>query len=413
MDETMLVFFKLISQSEISAFIIDTVDTLITASSDESNIVNSFPYLATKISRGLHNAQDFVQGLLENELSRLTDPQVMFRTDNCSTRVLRQFVHDIMDAPLSKALAPIIGPLFLQRLSIHQVCRKTTEVLKVIFTFDYPTEFRGFCKMIHTSIARKFPGSERYGLCSIFFLRYLCPRILASPQSFGAVQNEFYLENCVRIVKLIQLLANDASPCRSTLQACEMKIFSSKNQKKMAELFAQMSVVYPHLAEMGTPGTEWFSEHSLIPAITHPSTEEMSTFAQVILACGPMVLNRLQKAIRHETLDPQSQKTWLDMLAQCSSISGPSLERVDACKPMIQKPHTRTKSSKSSWFKPRQHSKIRQNVILAEVEEDEVGSTPSRFILQKSISSIFQHRKPEFQSQRIRYSVSHPVDLQG
>ncbi|MDP2434168.1 MAG: hypothetical protein Q8P67_00315, partial [archaeon] len=139
-------------------------------------------------------------------------------------------------------------------------------------------------------------------------LRYLCPLFLGSPQLFGA-SGDFYQQNCLRLVKLLQAAANGVTP--SDLSEKTAKIFfTDGNAGRMTSFFSRLA--YKPIQSKGS---------DIVLSDEIPSAAEVVEFFQIIAVYAPDVESALANLAAAGLVAPKLLERWRELLVQWSSLA--------------------------------------------------------------------------------------------
>src|SRR3989338_11421099 len=222
---------------------------------------------------------------------------------------------------LMVTLAPVLHSLSHERLSTRQISYKSLQLLDIVYSYDYPIDFRAVCSLIQKAIGSRLPGSERHGLSGVFFLRYLCPTILIWKPAPDSPINPHYASNSLEMVKLIQTLANASTPPQDEIKPAEKKIFSALNQRKMTEFFTNLCHLYPDMSYLDASAFQHaLSEKVYLPEEAGSLEADSIYLMNSLLEWGPDVSNRVTCAFEENRTSPQIRDRWMNLLHQVSSM---------------------------------------------------------------------------------------------
>ena len=283
--------------------------------------VQLLPLILTKLARSLGALEPFLQSILNESLRCVSEPQLIFRTDSFTAKILRELTHLMVGQGLMVTLAPILHSLSHERLSTRQLSQKSLQLLDFVYSYDYPIDFRAVCNLIQKAIGSRLPGSQRQGLSGVFFLRYLCPTILIWKPSCDSPIGPHYASNSLEMVKLIQTLANASTPPPGEIKPDEKKIFSTLNQRKMTEFFTNLCHLYPDMSYLDASAFHHaLSEKIYLPEEAGSPEADSIYLMNSLLKWGPDVSNRVTRAFEENRVSSQTRDRWITLFHQVSSM---------------------------------------------------------------------------------------------
>ena len=202
---------------------------------------DTYTWTFTRLCRYYEESERFVPVLLSQTLSELSSHQLMFRADDLSTRILKEFVSQLAGGDYATALTPVLNKLKAHELSPSQLTAKAKMVLSVLRSTAPPRQLAWFCTMMCQSISSYFPGYEKFALAGLFFLRYLSPFIIGFCNQAPAHVAEVYQKNALQVAKLIQSLANNIYTADAKPPDKHSSFFSAKNKQRMSDFLNLLS----------------------------------------------------------------------------------------------------------------------------------------------------------------------------
>eukprot|EP01125_Pyxidicula_operculata_P010375 TRINITY_DN3419_c1_g3_i1.p1 TRINITY_DN3419_c1_g3~~TRINITY_DN3419_c1_g3_i1.p1 ORF type:complete len:669 (+),score=167.06 TRINITY_DN3419_c1_g3_i1:383-2389(+) len=177
-------------------------------------------------------AVHFLKEILADQISRTTDPRVIFRANTLASKAFDLYLKMIALPHLQKILRPIISEVFRARKSCEmdplrvedpKVIKKNQKNLQefaeavvdsVCESIHYlPLALRNIFHHVREELKKKFPGDDIViysGLSGFIFLRFICPAIM-SPTMFGLVSDHAQVtvaRDLTILAKTIQTMAN-------------------------------------------------------------------------------------------------------------------------------------------------------------------------------------------------------------
>jgi len=190
-----------------------------------------YAVLLSRLSLFFNHSAAVLTVLLAESLSQVSEPRLMFRSDELINRILREHISQVLDQSFPQHLEALLAGLRLKKFSRPQLARKAVQVLELLNDRPFPPNFCEFGATVTSCVSKKFPGHERLALAGLFFLRYLCPLILGFfSNDWETSGGDLYHCNALQIVKLIQVMANGSSADSVSINK---DFFSDKNVKKM------------------------------------------------------------------------------------------------------------------------------------------------------------------------------------
>ena len=269
------------------------------AFSHDNPLSTKYAYSLARIARYFDASGVVLRVVIQENLSRVSDPGLLFRTDDITTRILREYTSQIIGDRLLQRFKDVLITLVGPKLSTETIVAKAHQLLQILYDHPFSPEMRWLYEMIFNSISLTFPGFEHHAISGLFFLRYLNPMILKFPSSCMEVNDPGQCQhNSMSLIKVIQAVANGS--CGSPRSS------SSSNQEKMRDF----------LSRLGT--TEFAGYVSLPSAI--PSAAEVNEFFCILSRISGHVAESINSAgprIPQETVD-----RWKDFSVEISVIAG-------------------------------------------------------------------------------------------
>ena len=285
-------------------------DGVQTITSESPAAMKRFPEYFTSFTRYYGFTREVLSKVIYDSLVRLTEPAHMFRGDHARVRILREFTSQTLGNTLITFLKPLVAMLSAELLSEASIIESTEAILERLYRFRFPLEFKSGYITIGQEIAKKFPGYETMGVSGIFFLRYLCPLILNSPECFHAEPTVIYRTNSLRIVKLVQQIANSVRTDPSDLASA---IDNSLQTKQHAQICAFLSRLSCPIDESGI-----VVPASFLTCTTMPSTESLLEFFTMLeLIADHLTTERKSLALQGTVISLQKFR---EFLAQSHAI---------------------------------------------------------------------------------------------
>ena len=205
LDGQLARLFAILSQPGMWDTFFKVVDVMFADATPEET--DRFTKLFSLLVRYYNVSPGYLTFHINDCLMAAPTPQEMFRTDSISTRMLREFVTQVVSPKLASHLSLLVSSLSLP-LPPAATEMAATQLLRRLHQFRFSSEAKAFFVTLGSLIDSRFPGHEWVGISGVFFLRYLCPLILSSPSSFNAEDTPAYEKNCLTLVKALQNLAN-------------------------------------------------------------------------------------------------------------------------------------------------------------------------------------------------------------
>ena len=287
-----------------------------------------FSALLIRVCRYYGLIENLFDAVISESLVGLTHPQLMFRSDHCSTKLLRSITSQILSSSISNSFSKLIRRMNGRALTNPEVASLTNKILSKLFRFSFPSDFKVLCRLIARIISRHFPGQERLGLNSLFFLRYFCPLLIGSPESFKATDDAFYRENCLKVVKLIQTLANGTTGMisRDLGEKLEKLVFSEDNVRHMDQFFQLL--------------TENKTKHpfSLLP-LSVPSGADVTSFFSLVSAHHTSMLYALRQGSVEGFIAPKTEEKFMTLITPWDHLGKILLEKTPRTRDRAIFPH--------------------------------------------------------------------------
>ena len=289
------------------------------SSSPDSIIFQRFPQLLVRFSLAPHCFPPILSELLRIHITPLppSEPQLLFREDSIAVRTIREYFSQLFDPVLLPALKKCFRQLAEKKISDAKIPKKAFALLSALYTLEMPEELRLCCQIIVNVTSERFHSSSRHALTSLFFLRYLCPLIL-NEGTRQAANSQTYLSNAVRVVKMIQSLANGTlGPSEAPLDSASANSLSSVQSFSEYQQH-EMTAFLDRLIE--SAGSTSSSDQLSLSTPPPYSDIEISEFASLLHCIGFPLLIRLRNP--HDSHPPFSSlviSTWTRIWIYASS----------------------------------------------------------------------------------------------
>ncbi|KAJ5080612.1 ras gtpase-activating protein [Anaeramoeba ignava] len=115
---------------------------------------------------------------------------------------------------------------------LHRICKSASRT---------PVQFKEISRELQQRISYKFPDSRDLAVGSFFFLRFICPSIIA-PDAYGLVSSapsDTARRHLVLVAKTLQNVANGTKFKEESLE--DLSIFISANKQKAYDFFDQIA----------------------------------------------------------------------------------------------------------------------------------------------------------------------------
>src|SRR3989338_4715258 len=89
--------------------------------SEQHSSVQLLPRILAKLARSLGVLEPFLQSILNESLRCVSEPQLVFRTDSFTAKILRELTHLMVGQGLMVTLAPILHSIRHERLSTRHL----------------------------------------------------------------------------------------------------------------------------------------------------------------------------------------------------------------------------------------------------------------------------------------------------
>ena len=197
-------FFKILAQPAVLKWLFNDLHRF---AQQSGTLMDRFPELFTTVARYFNFSQTLVTALVKDSLKGLSGPELMFRGDHMRMRLLREFITQGLGSTLTSHLEPLVKTLAVSSLCEVDLSQTGQHFIDRLLSFRFPSEFNACFGIISRTISQKFPERERVALSILFFLRYLFPLILNSPEHFHLEMTPEYQVNSLQLIKRIQPLA--------------------------------------------------------------------------------------------------------------------------------------------------------------------------------------------------------------
>eukprot|EP01094_Clydonella_sp_ATCC50884_P009746 TRINITY_DN1927_c0_g1_i1.p1 TRINITY_DN1927_c0_g1~~TRINITY_DN1927_c0_g1_i1.p1 ORF type:complete len:1217 (-),score=332.74 TRINITY_DN1927_c0_g1_i1:80-3730(-) len=207
----------------------------------------------------IQHAVPFILRLIQREVQATAHEETLFRTNSVATYCMSHFARKVGRSYLKSVVQPLIEELICVPVSPEldvneigeleslwrsaQFAKEGSRVLDRIMStlHQVPTEMRDVCRALKSSCEEKFgPGAQgaQYSVAGFFFLRFLCPALLA-PHLFHIIdQGVLTATQSRRLLlfgKLVQSLANDCEFTAPNMTVFN-EMFVARNRTKMAAI---------------------------------------------------------------------------------------------------------------------------------------------------------------------------------
>jgi len=166
---------------------------------------------------------DFITLLIKDEVLRTMTVTTLFRTNSLTTTIMTEYAKMIGADFLRQTIGPIIIDLCTNYkdtsfevdpskmkpgenvdANLQYLQDLVSRFLDALITSlnICPELFRILCNILHGSTATKFPGSRVVVIAGFFFLRFICPAIIA-PEGFNVVSGLDISPSCRRALILV------------------------------------------------------------------------------------------------------------------------------------------------------------------------------------------------------------------
>ena len=203
-DGNVFDFFRVLEQPGVLKWLFNDLNHF---AQEPGSKMDRFPECFTRVSRYYSFSQTLLTALVNDSLTGLSEPELMFRDDHMRTRLLREFTSQSLGSTLISHLEPIIRTLAAPPLCEAELSQTGRLFIDRLLLFRFPSEFSAGFGIISRIIMQKFPDKGRIGLSILLFLRYLFPLILNSPDQFHLEMSPGYQANSLQLIKRIQALA--------------------------------------------------------------------------------------------------------------------------------------------------------------------------------------------------------------
>jgi len=200
-----------------------------------------------------HDVVLLTTNCIPKEVERTDDEGLLFRGNSIFIYMMTEYVRLNGFPYLRKVLTPAIK-FYLTKTNLNYEVDQTRlsatdDVMKnarnltgasqymldiILNAVDeVPSPIREACQKIYQAVEQKFPGSGKRVICSLFFLRFLCPCIV-SPKMYGVItdekgQTKENLRGLILVAKLFQNIANELPPVDKYPQTAILSEFVSRN----------------------------------------------------------------------------------------------------------------------------------------------------------------------------------------
>src|SRR3989338_1032208 len=230
--------FSILGEAGLMTNFFDVVQTI---TSESPAVMKRFPEYFTSFTRYYGSTREVLSNMIHDSLVQLTEPAHMFRGDHARVRILKEFISQTLGNTLITSLKPLVATLSAELLPEASIIERTAAILEKLYRFRFTLEFKSCYVTIGQEIAKRFPGCENVGLSGIFFLRYLCPLILNSPECFHAEPTVIYRTNSLWIVKLVQQIANSVRTDPSDLASAIGSPLYTEHHVQICTFLARLS----------------------------------------------------------------------------------------------------------------------------------------------------------------------------
>ena len=200
-------FFQILEQPGVLRWLFNDLNRF---AQESGSTMDRFPEFFTTVSRYYNFSQILLAALVNDSLTGLSGPELIFRSDHLRTRLLREFTSQSLGSTLTSHLEPIMRTLVAPPLFEAELSQTGRLFIDRLLLFRFPSEFSAGFGIISRIITQKFPeypDKGRIGLSVLLFLRYLFPLILNSPDQFHLEMSPGYQANSLQLIKRIQPLA--------------------------------------------------------------------------------------------------------------------------------------------------------------------------------------------------------------
>ena len=273
----------------------------------ERGILTVFTRLLMSLCRYHNFSRQVLWALVEDNLQGLSDPSLMFSGDHFRVLLLAEHLSQTLGSTLTTFLTPCLSVLASLELSFSEISLLAIQLLALLSTFRFPSEAGANVVAISEGITLRFPGYEQSGCGRLFFLAYLCPLILNSPQSFRTDDTPAYRQNSLRLVQVIKSIAGRAvSGPNGPLDAAHTEV----QDQLMAKFLSQLA------SSTGRDGA-----HISFASLTCPSMvpTELEQFVDILARWGTAVERALKSETGQSIETKKSARRWIAFLSSWNS----------------------------------------------------------------------------------------------
>jgi len=161
----------------------------------------------------------FLQTIIESEIFKSNDPNVLLRSETVGTRVLSTFMNRAGKEYVRELVSPLIDKIEGLAATKFELLpnrtpseKQTATIIELAQSFldqicnsisSCPLGIRRVLRVVGEEVSRKWPHMQRSGILNILFLRFLNPAIISA-----STTNEGSRRIQLLVTKLLQKLAN-------------------------------------------------------------------------------------------------------------------------------------------------------------------------------------------------------------
>ncbi|KAL6049049.1 Ras GTPase activating protein ira2 [Balamuthia mandrillaris] len=206
-----------------------------------------------------------IDAIIDMELERTIHPATLFRDNTMSSHLMTAYCHNsghdyilwmlksVIICTISQPLESLeIDPDRVMNAEKQQLKQNTQTLNDVVLMFldkitgslsQCPPTFRYICSQLRAKVIQKFPEHKYTVIGGFFFLRFICPAIVA-PDRYNIVDMEMLSgvrRPLILVSKVLQTMANGVEFGKKEPYMIPMNDFIQKNLKKVHVFFDQLA----------------------------------------------------------------------------------------------------------------------------------------------------------------------------
>ncbi|KAL6051145.1 Ras GTPase activating protein ira2 [Balamuthia mandrillaris] len=215
-----------------------------------------------------------IDAIIDMELERTIHPATLFRDNTMSSHLMTAYCHNtghdyilwmlksVIICTISQPVESLeIDPDRVMNAEKLQLKQNTQTLNDVVLMFldkitgslsQCPPTFRYICSQLRAKVIQKFPEHKYTVIGGFFFLRFICPAIVA-PDRYNIVDMEMLSgvrRPLILVSKVLQTMANGVEFGKKEPYMIPMNDFIQKNLKKVHVFFDQLANTDGLVAEL-------------------------------------------------------------------------------------------------------------------------------------------------------------------